>query len=133
MEIFLGGTCNGSDWRERLKPLLTVDYFDPVVSDWNEEAQRREIEKRKTCDLIVYVITPRMTGVYTVAEAVDDSNKRPERTVFCVLPIDSDLAFDEGQMKSLRAVADMIQRNGGIVCADLAEVAAFVNQRAKGQ
>src|SRR5687768_12798989 len=82
MEIFLGGTCNGSNWRDQLKPLLTIEYFDPVVTDWNEEAQKREIEKRETCDLVLYVITPRMTGVYSIAEAIDDSNKRPEKTLF---------------------------------------------------
>lgn len=31
MKVFLGGTCNNSTWREELKPLLKIDYFDPVV------------------------------------------------------------------------------------------------------
>jgi len=30
---FLGGTCNGSLWREELIKMLTVDYFNPVVDD----------------------------------------------------------------------------------------------------
>ena len=37
-KVFLGGTCNGSKWRNELIPSLNVDYFDPVVEDWNEEA-----------------------------------------------------------------------------------------------
>ena len=36
--IFLGGTCNGTTWRDELIKGLTVDYFNPVVEDWTEEA-----------------------------------------------------------------------------------------------
>jgi len=132
MEIFLGGTCNGSVWRGRLTPLLDrrVDYFDPVVADWNEEAQKREIEKRETCDFVLYVITPRMTGVYSIAEVVDDSNKRSEKTLFCFLDVDGDAAFSSGQLMSLRAVGKMVQRNGGTWLLDLEDVARYVNWRA---
>jgi len=132
MEIFLGGTCNGSVWRGRLTPLLDrrVDYFDPVVADWNEEAQRRELEKRETCDFVLYVITPRMTGLYAIAEAVDDSNKRPDKTLFCFLHEDGAEAFDAGQLKSLRAVGKMIAGNGGTWLLDLEDVARHVNWRA---
>lgn len=32
-KVFLGGTCNGSIWREKLIPLLKIDYFNPVVAN----------------------------------------------------------------------------------------------------
>ena len=32
-KVFLGGTCNGSDWRKKLIPKLKIDYFNPVVED----------------------------------------------------------------------------------------------------
>lgn len=127
MEIFLGGTCNDSTWREDLKPLLRIDYFDPVVADWNEEAQKREIEKRETCDFVLYVITPRMTGVYAIAEVVDDSNKRPKKTVFCFLLADGHLRLDNTQLKSLEAVGGMILRNGATWLLELEDVADYVN------
>ena len=38
-----------------------------------------EIKQRAECDFCLYVITPKMTGVYSIAEVVDDSNKRPEQ------------------------------------------------------
>lgn len=58
MKIFLGGTCNGSQWREALIPLLTIDYFNPVVEDWTLECQEREIRERESADLVLYTITP---------------------------------------------------------------------------
>lgn len=32
MKVFLGGTYNGSNWREKLIPNLKIDYFNPIVS-----------------------------------------------------------------------------------------------------
>jgi len=68
-----------------------------------------------------------MTGVYSIAEVVDDSNKRPEKTVFCVLPVDGENEFDNGQMKSLMAVSKMVKNNGGKVFSDLTTLAEFLN------
>lgn len=131
MKVFLGGTYN-SNWREELKPMLTIDYFDPVVKDWTPECQTEEIKQRKECDYCLYVITPRMTGVYAIAEAVDDSNKKPEKILFCFLEEDgyygsSPHEFTESQIKSLKAVGGMISNNGGLWCKDLYSVANALN------
>jgi len=85
MKVFLGGTCNGENWRATLIPYLDkygIDYFNPVVDDWNNEAQENERRERQECDYVLYVVTPAMIGVYSIAEVVDDSNKRPEKTIF---------------------------------------------------
>jgi hypothetical protein len=124
--VFLGGTCNESDWRERLIPMLTIGYYNPVVPDWTPECMAEEVRQRQSCEFCLFVITPRMTGVYAIAEVVDDSNKRPERTVFCVLPTDGELAFTPGQLKSLGAVGAMVERNGGHSFKALEDVAAFL-------
>lgn len=123
-KVFLGGTGNESEWRKILIPMLEIDYFNPVVEDWTPECQKEEIEQRSTCDLLLYVITSKMTDVYAIAEAVQDSNKRPEKTVFCFLPD----GFSEGRIKSLSAVGNLVERNGGKVCASLNGVAAFLNK-----
>ena len=128
--VFLGGTCNDSDWRDHLVPMLRIDYFNPVVDEWTAECQVEEINQRETCDFCLYTITPRMTGVYAIAEAVDDSNKRPERTVFCVLERDGKLTFTARQMRSLRAVAAMVERNGGHAFDSLEACAVFLNEEA---
>ena len=122
-KVFLGGTCAKSTWREDLIELLEIDYFNPVVDDWTEECQEEEIKQRKECDYCLYVITSKMEGVYSIAEVVDDSNKSPEKCVFCVLKD----GFDEGQIKSLEAVEKMVEDNDGTVCEDLESVAKYLN------
>ena len=126
-KVFLGGTWNESKWRENLIKKLKIDYFNPIVDDWNAEAQKREIYERKHCDFVLYVITPRMTGVYSIAEVVDDSNKRPEKTLFCVLDEDRNEKFDKGQRRSLKQVEKMVKENGACVCEDLDAVANKLN------
>jgi hypothetical protein len=125
-KVFLGGTCNNSQWRDNLILTLNIDYFNPVVDDWTPECQQREVKERETADYVLYTVTKEMAGVYSIAEAVDDSNKRPEKTVFCVLKD----GFDEGQLRSLDAVAQMVQRNGGKVFDNLKEVAEYLNKAA---
>lgn len=143
-QVFLGGTCNDSPWREILIGWLEIDYFNPVVEDWTEECMAEEIRQREICDYVLYVITPSMTGVYSIAEVVDDSNKRPDKTVFCVVESESVLRgevapkgsssqceiinFDKHQLKSLKSVAEMVKENGATVCENLQEVADFLNK-----
>ena len=75
-KVFLGGTLGDSTWRKKLIPRLEIDYFDPVVGDWTPECQEEEIKQRQNCEFVLYVISPYMQGVYSIAEVVDDSNKR---------------------------------------------------------
>jgi hypothetical protein len=132
MKVFLGGTCAKSaskepTWRERLIPMLRIDYFDPVVDDWNETAMAREVLERSNSDFCLYVITPEMTGVYAIAEVVDDSNKRPDKTVLVILSQYGGCAFSDGQWKSLRQVGSMVLSNGGRLFGSLEEAAGFFN------
>jgi hypothetical protein len=130
MKVFLGGTCNESNWRNKIVTMLEIEYFNPVVEDWTPACMEEEIRQREKCDLCLYVITPRMTGVYSIAEVVDDSNKRPDKTVFVRLRDDEYTRFDEGQWKSLGAVAQMVERNGSAVFSDLKSAAIWINKQA---
>lgn len=133
MKVFLGGTCNNSTWRKILKSTLCIEYFDPVVDDWTPDCMEEEKRQRDSCDYCLYVITPEMTGVYSIAEVVDDSNKRPTKTVFCVLSgYQSGAAgarFKEGQWKSLQQVGKMVRGNGGTWLHSLVGVADYLNQQ----
>ena len=62
---------------------------------------------------MVGIDTGAVTGVYSIAEAVDDSNKRPKKTVFCVSCKDEDDHFSASQYKSIHQTKTMILRNGG--------------------
>ena len=128
-KVFLGGTCNGSSWRKMLISRLKIDYFDPVVNDWTSECMAEELRQRKLCDYVLYVITPLMIGVYSIAEVVDDSNKQPEKTLFCYEPVDNGEYFSVKQKKSLKAVGNMVVRNGGKFFENLNEVAIYLNSR----
>ena len=127
MKVFMGGTCNESDWRNRIIPMLEVGFFNPVVDDWTPDCMAEELRQREECDVCLYVITPKMTGVYSVAEVIDDSNKRPARTVFVRLRDDGDEKFTDGQWKSLGAVAQMVERNGGTAFDSLKSAALHIN------
>ena len=127
MKVFLGGTCNNSTWRDLLIPMLKIDYFNPIVDDWTPECQIEELKQREISDCCLYVITPKMTGVYSIAEVIDDSNKQPEKTIFCVLTQDGEELFTMGQIKSLESVAKMVERNGGKYFTDIKDVANYLN------
>lgn len=135
-KVFLGGTCNNSTWRSKLKTMLTIDYFDPVVEDWDEEAQLEEERQKVICDIHLYVITPRMSGVFSIAEAVDSSwqswiskdTDEPKETVFCILKEDGKEVFTEGQMKSLKAVERLVEARGGHSFESLKDTADFLNR-----
>ena len=126
--VFLGGT-KGSTWRDEMEYLLDqrgLAYFNPVVGDWNEEAYQKELQMRRDCDYTLYAITPRMKGVYSIAEVVEDSVKQPEAAILVLLKIDEDFRFDDSQWKSLQAVGKMVKRNGAQVFESLREVANWL-------
>ena len=125
-KVFLGGTCNQSLWRDSLIPKLGINYFNPVVTEWNEAAKQRELDERANCDYCLYVITSKLAGVFSIAEVTDDSNKRPAKTIFCFSDFDGPL--DKKLEKSLHAVGAMVESNGGTWCKNLEEVGEYLNQ-----
>lgn len=127
--VFLGGTCAETTWRDKLIPILNIDFFDPRVDDWNKQAQEKEVYEREHCDYCLYTITPKMQGVYSIAEVTQDSNIRPEKTILCLLKEDEDKNFDESQWKSLEQVAKMIKSNGAKVFYNINDVANYLNDR----
>jgi len=127
-KVFLGGTCNESTWRDDLIKDLDIDYFNPVVDDWTEECYEEELKQREICDYVLYTITPKMTGVYSIAEAVDDSCKQPNKTLFCYLNKENDLSFDKAQIKSMEALRKMIEKNGAKSFTSLKEISDYLNK-----
>jgi len=130
MKVFLGGTCNDSKWRNEIVPALKIDYFNPVVDDWTPECKLVEITERNNCDFCLYGITPEMKGVYSIAEAVDDSNKRPEKTILVLLEEYGGIRFGKEQWISLLSVRDMVKLNGASVFYSLKDATNYLNARA---
>lgn len=112
--VFLGGTCNDDPWREEVMKILderNVPYFNPVVKDWNQEAQRREEMIKKSVGTIqLYVITSRMTGVFSIAEVVASACEDPDRTALGVCRD----GFTDGHVQSLEAVSKLVLDKGAM-------------------
>lgn len=128
-KVFLGGTCNGSKWRDRLIKILHINYFQPQQEQWTPDMMDEEIKQREECDFCLYVITPKMEGFYSVAEVVDDSNKRPEKTIFSFLPEDDSETFSDHQRKSLEQTAKMVKENGAKFFTTFEEIADYLNNQ----
>lgn len=130
-KVFLGGTCSGWDWREELIPQLQCAYYNPIVANWCEADRVREVNERETADFVLYTITNGIKGVYSIAEVVDDSHKRPEKVLFCNLYQSQGDKESLQMSQSLKATENLLISNG-IRCFNcLKAVAEYVNQKLK--
>lgn len=111
MKVFLGGTCNGSKWRDELISLLKIDYFTPVVDDWKPEDMENEIRERESADFCLYMLTPKMSGCYSLAEVAYDSVNTPRKTILCILYEDNGKKFDDSQMKQILALTKLVSKH----------------------
>ena len=134
--IFMGGTTQGFNWREvlenRFKDVENVELFNPVVDDWNCERIRIETEYKEICEVNLFVVTPYMEGVYSIAEAVDLSNKKPEKLVFVYIDHFVDgkeiRDFTKKMKHSLNVTGKMIVNNGGKVFTSLDDVENYIRE-----
>lgn len=90
--VFLGGTAANNNWRDGFIAALVGrgvspnDIFNPVVKNWNEDAQRREEEaKAGASHLVFYLADPKQDGnplsAYSMVEATMALYDKSERTV----------------------------------------------------
>lgn len=123
-DIFLGGTYNNSNWRDKFissmnKTCSSITMFNPVVDNWNDEAQKEEERQKKNCLIQLFCITPRMTGVFSIAELIDASNKNPSTTVALLLKEDDEYRFSKSQLKSVEQVFKLAELNGVSVASNI--------------
>ena len=128
-KVFLGGTCNDSQWRKDVIKKLNIHYYDPMGEEWTSEMMKEELKQREESDFCLYVLTPKMEGFYSVAEVIDDSNKRPAKTIFCFLHEDDGKKFSEVQLNSLKQVGEMVRRNDAKYFETLDEVTSYLNNQ----
>lgn len=119
IKVFLGGTCNGSTWRDELIPKLEIDYFNPVVEDWTPECQAEE-----ECLIHLYVITPQQKGVFSIAEMIESAcNDKVITVIYIQYTKDVDKFYKE----SWKAVEKMAMKHGAYSFMNLDLVAQFLN------
>jgi len=130
--VFLGGTCNDSEWRDELIKDLNVEYFDPRVFDveWNEECAKQEELAKVNAKALIYVITPKQSGTYSLVElAVSACLNKDKKVIIIFLNKDDGDKFDEAQMSSNKAVQDLLQKcTNAEFLTTLSDAAAVINQ-----
>lgn len=122
-KVFLGGTCNDSTWRNELIPLLEkyrIEYFNPVVDDWTPECQEEEERQKEICNIHLFLITKKMKGVFSIAEAVASCQFKDKQVVFGFADFDGE--FDTAEKKSLDAVGRLVAKLGGSYLVDLTDI-----------
>lgn len=130
MKVFLGGTTSNSKWREKLIPLLKIDYFNPIVEKWTKECKQEEERQKEECDYLLYVIA-RTYSMYSIAEVVDDSNKKPHKAILCVVNEEmpnGKMAFTRSNLNRLNEVGRIVTENGGKYFTSLEDAADYLNQ-----
>lgn len=106
--VFLGGTCNGTTWRDEIIPLLPIEYFNPVVKDWTPECIIKEDQEKEIyCDVHLYIITPEMKGIYSIAEIMNSLGLEEKQTLIGFLRSDK---WDEAMKKSINATIRLIKK-----------------------
>lgn len=131
VKVFLGGTCGSSTWRDELLEKIDsdkIDAFNPVVPDWTPECQVEEDMHRENDDICLYTITPEGEGFYSFVEVVDDSNKRPERTVLCVLMDANGKSFEGHTKKCVLKTMKLVAQNGVVVLDSLEALTKYLNK-----
>ena len=104
--VFLGGSCGDTTWRNKLIPKLEsvgVKYFNPVVEDWNEEAQKAEEYAINYSDTILMLISPRTSSTYSLYELAKYTNTN-RKVIFTYLDEDEDKSFTTHEIKALRKI-----------------------------
>ena len=130
MKVFFDGTASSKQCQNYICDRLKVDYVLHVDGERTDEALRKRDKEKELCDFLLYVFTPKMTYFDMIFESVDDSNKRPKKTIFCFISDDEDASFTAHQNKSLVATGKMIQRNGGQWFEKIDEAINFLNKQA---
>ncbi len=93
-------------------PLLKIEYFNPVVKNWDESAKIEEEKQKQLCDIHLYTITPRMVGVYSIAELTESAILKPNNTVLLIITEDEGSTFSEEVLNSLNSVISLVKKYG---------------------
>lgn len=127
MKVFLGGTCSDSTWRKYAIEQLTIDYFNPIVDEWNDEAQKIEEEEKASSDYHLYFLTPLYEGYFSIAEIIDESFHHPEKVIFSFIEEDGGKRFTEDEINTLKSLGERVRENRGRYLESLEDVCSFLN------
>lgn len=125
-KLFLGGTCAGPDYRDKLIPLLTVPYFNPVVENWTEADAVRENQEKASALANVFVITPAAIGSYSIAELTELAITS-DKPLFVMFMEVEGYQWNEHQLKSNAQIKKLLAKYNTLIFEDLESLAKSAN------
>ncbi len=115
-KVFLGGTCSKTfkeDYRSWLIPILEnnkIPYFNPYVSNWNDESIKIEENEKENCALELYVLlSAQMRGVYSIYEMTKCAIEKKGR---CLIILDTTGNKNKDRMRSLHKTVEQLEKIG---------------------
>ncbi|XP_029656423.2 uncharacterized protein LOC115230359 [Octopus sinensis] len=70
--VFLGGSCNPSNWRKEIAiPYLNnlnISYYNPQVDNWTPDLVKQEDLIKKSCKCLLFVISEETRGIASMVE-----------------------------------------------------------------
>ncbi|XP_070532848.1 uncharacterized protein [Ptychodera flava] len=131
-EVFLGGACNPTTWRQDIAiPTLKkygITFYNPQVSEWSPELIEIEERAKESAKLLLFVYEEKTRGIASLVEAAFLSGA--ERTVFVVMlgvprhnsEVNGELV-SESEFEDLERgqayLCDLIERQGLPVFGDI--------------
>jgi len=119
-KIFLGGTCSDTkqeDYRSSLishLENLNLDYFDPHVDEWDDNARQLEEDAKRDCRFDLFLLDQhKMKGVYSILEMTISAIKRGKDCIIYLVLDDG----DEKLGKNLTTTVNHLKNTfGATVC-----------------
>lgn len=134
--VFLGGTVGQNNYRpslinklENINPELLDTVFDPTVADgtWSEADRLVEEEAKRRAKYHLYYITnpngDNTISMYSIAEAVDSINQRPNNTI---VVFDTAAKYTGHQEKQINAIEEIVKQRGSVSLNGLDDVAGWL-------
>lgn len=116
IKVFLGGTCNGSKWRENFVSTDKIEYFhyDETLPSPSQEVDQHQLllNKSRPCHILLHVLTPMSIDPLNIAVLISDSIKQPKKTILIIVKEDRDYCFDVQAWMMLETIKEMVVSNG---------------------
>lgn len=123
IKVFLGGTVKNTSWREKLISKLhkNIDFFDPTVEIWDNEAIEKEKIEKEICDILLFYICD--NSIFSLYELIVYSLDPRKNVIFCFQLEEK----NEHETKTLNLISNELKSKGSIVFDDLDKIADYIN------
>ncbi|MGH1366612.1 MAG: hypothetical protein ACRBF0_23835 [Calditrichia bacterium] len=124
--VFVAGRGDYGNWRSTIKRLLTDNVVIAESSGRGLVNAQHDAFEKEHADAIVFVITPSALSTFDLANAVNESNKRPEKTIVCFLSAGNEWMHDPRRYAELSEIRAILESNGARCLNSLSELADII-------